>query len=214
MIDSIGPLRPGDALVFFFSGHGFAAKNGTFYLVPENTGPCYGMRPEDVSAYLEGKATQEEAGIARPFVNSCINSAELAFWMKDIDVSLLALIFDSCYSGAVVGNNAFFRPGPMGDPGFGQLLYDKGAIILTASNDQEQSLGNLNLSNGLLTSALVSPTNLQFLTSGLSVSNWLEQVGRQVPLLFQKYYPMKNDKSNQTPEFFNFQRKSVNYETH
>jgi len=40
----------------------------------------------------------------------------------------MIMIVDSCYAGAVSGKD--FRPVPLGDPGFGQLSYDKGMRVL------------------------------------------------------------------------------------
>lgn len=40
-----------------------------------------------------------------------------------IDAGQMVLVLDSCHSAAVSGPD--FKPGPMGDRGFGQLSYDK-----------------------------------------------------------------------------------------
>lgn len=51
----------------------------------------------------------------------------------------MIMILDSCHSGAVPGTG--FRLGPLGDPSFGQLSYDKQMQILSASQAAQTAHG-------------------------------------------------------------------------
>src|SRR4029453_6569388 len=84
-----------------------------------------------------------------------ISSDELAQWLEAIDAGQMVLVLDSCHSGAVSGPG--FKPGPMGDRGFGQLSYDKGMLVLAATQAQNVDWGTLALGDrSLLTHALVT----------------------------------------------------------
>ena len=49
-----------------------------------------------------------------------IRHSHMEHTMQTIDAGQMVLLLDSCHSAAVSGPN--FKPGPMGDRGFGQLL--------------------------------------------------------------------------------------------
>jgi hypothetical protein len=127
--DVAGPF---DTLIIIFSGHGWSSAQGEFYLVPAD-------------------GALDEAA-AKPKLDSLISSDELAFWLRNVDPGVTAIILDACYSAASVEANGF-KPGPMGDRGLGQLAYDKGIRILVAANGEAQE--NDKLGQGLLTYALI-----------------------------------------------------------
>jgi hypothetical protein len=52
-------------------------------------------------------------------------------------------VLDSCHSGALSGPD--FKPGPMGDRSFGQLSYDKGMLVLVATQSENFDWGTLEL---------------------------------------------------------------------
>ena len=58
--------------------------------------------------------------------------------MRPIDAGDITLILDASHSGAIVG--AEFKPGPSADSTLGQLAYDKGMRILTATTSDEAAL--------------------------------------------------------------------------
>ena len=77
----------------------------------------------------------------------------MTMWLRIMDASEIVLIIDACHAGASV-QTANFKAGPMGDPGLGQLAYDKGIRILVATQAEDVALEDANLRHGLLTYAL------------------------------------------------------------
>ena len=70
-----------------------------------------------------------------------------------VDAGEMAMIIDACHSAASVTADGF-RPGPMGDPGLGQLSFDKGIRILAATQADSVAMESAQLHGGLLTFAL------------------------------------------------------------
>lgn len=124
---------PDDLVIISFAGHGWAAQNNDFYLAPSDT------RWPDPSG--------------SPDRGSLISAAELTRWLRDLDAGEMAIIIDACQSAAVVRADGF-KPGPMGDPGLGQLAYDKRIRILAATQSSAAALEDPRLGHGLLTWAL------------------------------------------------------------
>jgi hypothetical protein len=112
------------------------------------------------------------------------------------------MILDSCHSGAVPGKE--FRPGPLGDPGFGQLSYDKGMLILAASQPAQTEQGEW-VTGGegrtLLVDALevVVRENQQG-----SLAQWLHAVEEQLPRTAQQLYPALKEGDTQLPLLLDF----------
>jgi len=129
----IGKSTPDDIVIISFAGHGWADKQGHFYLVPAD-----GVWP---------------GGAETPTVSTLISSAEITRWLRPIDAADIALIIDACHSAASVDAGGF-KPGPMGDAGLGQLAYDKGIRILAATQADDVALEDSRLRQGLLTFAL------------------------------------------------------------
>ena len=77
----------------------------------------------------------------------------MSLWLREVDAGELALVVDACHSAAAV-EGTDFKPGPMGSRGLGQLSYDKGMRILTATQAADVALENNSLRQGLLTYAL------------------------------------------------------------
>lgn len=132
---------PDDVVFVTFSGHGYTAADGTFYLFPSDTqGNCGMMDAQSFS--------------------SAISAAELSDWLQDIDGAELVLILDACSSaGAVLAND--FRPAPLDSPGLGQLAYDKRFEILAASQRDERTKEYENLKHGLLSYLLLKGLETQ-----------------------------------------------------
>jgi hypothetical protein len=141
-IDPHSQLRaatPDDAVVIYVASHGFADPGGSFYIIPYDTGPGWGLT-EDV---LAACSTQEDVSAlcrqAKTFLSRSISSANLAAWWRGVDAGEAVMILDTCHAGAATGKE--FRPGPLGDPGLGQLSYDKAMRILAASQPAQTEQG-------------------------------------------------------------------------
>jgi hypothetical protein len=119
-----------------FAGHGHAGEGGRFFLQMQETGP--------------GNTKQ----VSPEFLARGVSSDELATWLRDVDAGELVLVVDACHSAAAVEAEGF-RPGPMGSRGLGQLAYDKGMRVLTASQADDVALEIGRLQHGLMTYALV-----------------------------------------------------------
>lgn len=132
-VSGIDRATPDDAVLISFSGHGDADASRNFFLVPAD-----GRRGSD----------------GAPDPRSLISSDELTDWLRDLDAGELALIIDACHSAASV-DTGDFKPAPIGDPGLGQLAFDKGIRILAASQGDGVAMESATLRHGLLTYALV-----------------------------------------------------------
>ena len=129
----LGKSTPDDVVIISFAGHGWADKQGNFYLVPAD-----GVWP---------------GGAETPTVSTLLSAAQITRWLRPIDAADIALIIDACHSAASVDAGGF-KPGPMGDAGLGQLAYDKGIRILAATQADDVALEDSRLQQGLLTFAL------------------------------------------------------------
>jgi hypothetical protein len=123
---------PDDVVVISFSGHGYTDARGRFFLVPSDV-----RREGD-----------------RPVAASMIGADDLARWLAPVEAGAIHMVIDACHSAASVLAGGF-KPGPMGDPGLGQLAYDKGMNILSASAPDQFAMEESELGHGLLTYALV-----------------------------------------------------------
>ncbi len=196
--DKLRPATPEDLVIILFSSHGYAAPGGEFYMIPYNTGEAKGIN----SSFLNKTLALNAAGVAQAdkeraysFLQSCISSDELSLWLRDVDAGHMTLIVDACYSAAAVESSGF-KPGPMGSRGLGQLAYDKGIRILTASQaDSEaweacETKEGQPIKHGLLTYTLTkkgledSLANLNN-DQNILISEWLEYGADHVPELYK-----------------------------
>ena len=129
--EALQPATPEDLVVLTFSTHGFADSTGTFHLVPSEAVQTAGRF--DLST-------------------GTISSDTLAVWLRGVDAGALAVVVDACHSGALAGEG--FKPGPFGSRGLGQLAFDKGAVVLAASQAADVAWETSRLGHGLLTYAL------------------------------------------------------------
>jgi hypothetical protein len=123
---------PDDAVVISYAGHGYTDARGRFALVPSD------------AASHDGQ----------PDPKTLITAGDLAEWLAPVDAGEIAFIIDACHSAASVSSGGF-KPGPMGDPGLGQLAYDKGIRILAASQPDQYAMELTSFGHGLLTYALL-----------------------------------------------------------
>ena len=128
----LSAATPDDSVLISYSGHGYTDSKGRFSLVPSDV-------------RTEGDT---------PVRESLITAGDLTAWLSGIDSDDMNFIIDACHSAASVDSEGF-KPGPMGDPGLGQLAYDKGIRILAASAPDQYAMEDTTLGHGLLTYALV-----------------------------------------------------------
>ncbi|MDT4967578.1 MAG: hypothetical protein QOJ64_2315 [Acidobacteriota bacterium] len=167
----IKAVEPEDTLIIAFSGHGYADRNGIFYMLPADI-------PTDTR-----KLTAEA-------LKRTISSDELGLWMRDITAKEMLMIVDACHSAAAVQGKDF-KPGPMGSRGLGQLAYDKGMRILAATQADNVALELEKLQQGLLSYALVkegimegkADTEVEF--KQLTAAEWLGFAVKAVPHLYE-----------------------------
>lgn len=134
--DQLQKATPDDLVLIMYSSHGYADRSGNFYFIPYDTG----------------------AGTGKVFTESVrqhsISSDELSLWLRDVDAGEMVMIVDACHSTAAVAGQDF-KPGPMGSRGLGQLSYDKGMRILTATQSDNVAWEYPKLKQGVLTYALL-----------------------------------------------------------
>jgi hypothetical protein len=204
-IDPHSQLRaatPDDAVVIYVASHGFVDPGGSFYIIPYDTGPGWGLT-EDV---LAACSTQDDVSAlcrqAKTFLSLSISSANLAAWWRGVDAGEAVMILDTCHAGAATGNE--FRPGPLGDPGLGQLSYDKAMRILAASQPAQTEQGTW-LEGGegqtLLAEALetVAQANPEW-----TLASWLKGTERELPLRMKQLFPLMKEDNVQLPVLLDF----------
>ena len=132
---------PDDVVVVTASTHGYTSPEGVFYLLPADV-------PVPEPGASGGSA------ITPALLEAAVSSDELGAWFRGVDAGTLALVVDACNAaGAVEGSG--FKPGPMGARGLGQLAFDKGMAVLTATQAAAPALEAASTGRGLLTFALV-----------------------------------------------------------
>jgi hypothetical protein len=132
-VAALDEATPDDIVIISFSGHGYADAVGSFALLASDV--------------------RWDALDAAPDPGTTINADTLTNMLRYIQAGEIAFIIDACHSGAAV-NTPDFKPGPMGDPGLGQLAFDKGIRILAATQADDVALENARLAQGFLTAAL------------------------------------------------------------
>lgn len=175
-IASSGQIRdvyPDDLVFISYSGHGMTDNQNDFHLFPYDIG------------------TGNERIIDDTLLKKTISSRELSLWLRDIDAGTFVMIIDACNSAASVEGKGF-KPGPMGSRGLGQLAYDKGMRILTASQAESVALESRLIRHGVLSYALLKegiewqmadaePKNRQIM-----IGEWLNYGLNRVPTLYEE----------------------------
>ena len=171
---------PDDIVILCFSSHGYTSEDGMFYIFPHDLG-------EDSLTSVSELATDDRKEFLK---TRCVSSDELSVWLRDVDAGEIVMIVDTCHSAAAV-EGADFKPGPMGSKGLGQLAYDKGMRILTASQAGDVALESNKIKQGLLTYALVSE-GLKSRNADanndkqIDLNEWLSYAEQRVPNLFDE----------------------------
>ncbi len=164
---------PEDLVLISFSGHGFADKKGAFHLFLHDIGADGGRQITD------------------DLLRRVVSSHDLARWMRDVDAGEIILIIDACNSAAIVEGGGF-KPGPMGSRGLGQLAYDKGMRVLTATQAENVALESAAVRHGLLTYALVwegiaaGMADRRLKDGRITLDEWLTYGEKRVPRLYRR----------------------------
>jgi WD40 repeat protein len=200
---------PDDAVALYVASHGYADPQGTFYLMPYDTGPNWGIT-EDVLTRCHTRPDQSDQSVAckqaQDLLSHSVSSGDLTAWWNGVDAGEMLMILDSCHSGAVPGKE--FRPAPLGDPGFGQLSYDKAMVILSASQPAQTARGawvtggegRTLLVNALEDAAEESPDK--------SLVEWVHDAEQRLPRIAKQLYPTLNEGDVQIPLLLDFSRES------
>jgi hypothetical protein len=206
LIDRSGRLdraNPDDAIILYIASHGYADPDGRFYVVPFDAAN-YPWITEPYLTRCRQNPTPD-CRAAEDFLAHAISSDDLSAWWRGVDAGEMVMILDSCHAAAVPGRG--FRPGPLGDRGFGQLSYDKGMRILAATQpDEVAKATNVGrLGHTLLTEALRTAWHGQ---QSETVSAWLRETEQQLPQRAKQLYPeLKNDL--QLPELMDFRSRKT-----
>jgi WD40 repeat protein len=169
--DKLRPARPEDLILISVSSHGYTDSDGIFYIVPSDTG----------TAPLSSSE----------FRSHCVSSDELSRWLRDVDAGDLVMIIDACHSSAAI-EGTDFKPGPMGSRGLGQLSYDKGMRILTATQADNVAMETNKVRQGLLTYALLNDglnswqADYKPRDNQITLSEWLGYGVERVPHLYEE----------------------------
>ncbi len=165
---------PDDLVLISFSGHGYAAPDNDFYLLPSDIGEhCPRDRPPPADM------------LAR-----CISEDELSRWLSPIDGGEMVLVIDACQSAASV-DQPWFKPGPLGSRRLGQLAYDKRMRVLAASQVDDFAIESYHLRQGLLTYALTNDAlekkaaDLLPRDGRITLDEWLDYAVGRVPRLYE-----------------------------
>jgi hypothetical protein len=198
LFPQIRPATPDDLVVLYIASHGYVDPRGTFYVIPSDVGEPNGVSEARLNRCLRMSEQSSGCREASQFLAHAISSDELTQWLKAVDAGEMVLILDSCHSAAVTGPR--FRPGPMGDRGFGQLSYDKRMRVLAATQSDSSAWGSLQQGDlSILTMAL---TQSEPVSQTFSFQQWLSQAAALVPELYTKYIP--NEHQHQNPALFDF----------
>jgi WD40 repeat protein len=198
---------PDDAVVLYVASHGYADPQGRFYLIPYDTGLNWGVTEEILTRCQISPDQLAACKQANDLLAHSVSSGDLTAWWSGVDAGEMVMILDSCHSGAVPGRE--FRPGPLGDPGFGQLSYDKGMQILSASQPTQTEQGEwvsggegrTLLVDALETVAQANPQN--------TLEQWLQKTEEQLPVTAEQLYPNLKHDDLQLPVLLDFARNDM-----
>lgn len=161
--------RPEDLVLIHIATHGYAGEDGVFYILPQDIGVGVG---KELSARLKAAS---------------ISSGDLSAWLAGIDAREVIVILDTCQSAAVTGPT--FKPAPIGDRSFGQLVFNKKMRLLVSTQADAASFELKDLKHGLMTYALVkdglkmNQADFAPVDKSTTFSEWLryglDEVGRR-----------------------------------
>jgi WD40 repeat protein/uncharacterized caspase-like protein len=165
-------VKPEDAVVVYFAGHGTAQQN-QFYLIPHDLG-------------YQGVRNGVDATSLKAILVHSISDRELERAFEGVDAGQFMLVIDACNSGQALEAEEK-RRGPMNSKGLAQLAYEKGIYILTAAQSYQAALEPADLKHGLLTYALVEEglkkgaADIEPKDGVVLVREWFDYVMNRVP---------------------------------
>ncbi len=165
-------VKPEDAVVVYFAGHGTAQQN-QFYLIPHDLG-------------FSGARNQIDAAALQTIVTRSISDRELERAFEGVDAGQFLLVIDACNSGQAL-EAAEKRRGPMNSRGLAQLAYEKGMYVLTAAQSYQAAMEAAKLGHGYLTYALVeeglktAAADIQPADGQVFLKEWLDYATQRVP---------------------------------
>jgi hypothetical protein len=177
---------PDDSVILYVVSHGYADPQGIFYLMPYDTGANWGVTEDQLNRCHRPAAGTPDCDQPRDILAHSISSGDLAAWWNGVDAGQMVMILDSCHSGAVPGKE--FRPGPLGDPGFGQLSYDKGMQILSASQSTQTEKGTVTAGKArtILVTVLTSVAHDH---PQQTLEQWLQGAEATLPSVAKELFP-------------------------
>ena len=166
--------QPEDSVAIFYSGHG-KSQAGRSYILPFDFTDT-------------GQRLDTNDKILQALVSRGISDLELEQSFSEIDTKHLVLIIDACESGDALKLEDE-RQAPINAKGLGQLAYEKGMYIITASQGDESAyvselLKRSYLSYALVEQGLKTPAADTAPKDGrLSIREWFDFAINQVPQL-------------------------------
>jgi uncharacterized caspase-like protein len=157
----------------YFAGHGLGVGE-RFHLIPTNLG-------------YDGPRENADAALPTILANA-ISDRDLEQVLEPLDARHIMLVIDACDSGLALQTDEP-RFGPMNSRGLAQLAYEKGMVILTASQAYQAALEAQKLQHGYLTYALVEEGLKQFAADTFPKDGevrsveWAEFAASRVPQL-------------------------------
>jgi uncharacterized caspase-like protein len=146
-------LRPEDGLLIFFSGHGYREckeKDKDSKCLNENFGNKLHLIVSDTKV----KEIEKDGKTEFEFKDSW-SDEDFEENLAEIQAGRMAIILDSCFSGASEATSDDWRLGPLNSSGFSQLIYEKGIFILASSQKNQTSRERKTVGRGIFTNALI-----------------------------------------------------------
>ena len=198
---------PDDSVILYVVSHGYADPQGIFYLMPYDTGANWGVTEDQLNRCHRPPAGTPDCDQPRDILAHSISSGDLAAWWNGVDAGQMVMILDSCHSGAVPGKE--FRPGPLGDPGFGQLSYDKGMQILSASQSTQTEKGTVTAGKArtILVTVLTSVAHDH---PQQTLEQWLQGAEATLPSVAKELFPAVRQDDVQLPLLLDFAKHNSN----
>jgi hypothetical protein len=195
---------PDDAVVLYVASHGYMDPHGTFFLFPYDTGTSWGVSEASLSRCEIQMSRSAQCSKEEMFLEQSISSMELANWWSGIDAGELDMILDTCHSGAAPGKG--FRAAPLGDPGLGQLSYDKRMRIVVAAQPAQTDRGEWIGGEGGRTLLVEALDGAKTSYPDAGMSEWFIRATRLAPLTEAKRYPDMKLEDVQAPQLLDFSK--------
>jgi len=184
-----GQVKPEDAVVVYFAGHGTIGSclsgptqqvnaKDRFYLVPYDLG-YQGVMPDRCEQNLLDEVARHS-----------VSDLELETSFEKIDAGQLLLVIDACNSGQALESEEK-RRGPMNSKGLAQLAYEKGMYVLTAALSFQEAKADRKVAkgHGYLTYALIEEALKQRQAAdkdgNVLLREWVDYAVQRVPRMQQ-----------------------------